>query len=156
MSFKTSGHTQRKPRLHRCQLRTSVVRNGELNQQRRRRLRKGHLKNESTLLQTLSRLFHLVRFVKCWRLFLELNSKGLYGSSGKEKESRCLVFTSSTKRENRQFHVVVAQRRQRNVHDARAKLLLCRSNPIVFCRSHCRRRRRWLSSPKSCRGHFER
>ena len=54
-----------------------VVRNRELNQQRRRRLRKGHLKNESTLLQTLSRLFHLLKFVKCWRLFLELNSKGL-------------------------------------------------------------------------------
>ena len=66
------------------------------------------------------------------------------------------MFTSSTKRENRQFHVVVVQRRQRNVHDARAELLLCQSNPIVFCRSCCRRRRRWLSSPKSCRGHFER
>ena len=46
---------------------------------------------------------------------LELNSKGLYQSSGKEKESCCLVFPSSTKREIRHFHVVVVQRRQRNV-----------------------------------------
>ena len=45
------------------------------------------------------------------------------------------MFTSSTKRENRKFHVVVAQRRQRNVQkkcDARAELLFCQSKPIVF------------------------
>ena len=39
----------------------------------------------------------------------------MYRSSEKEKESRCLVFTPSTKREIRQFHVVVVQRRQRKV-----------------------------------------
>ena len=49
---------------------------------------------------------------------LELNSKGLYQSSGKEKESCCLVFLSSTKREIRHFHVVVVQRRPRNVQNA--------------------------------------
>ena len=38
--------------------------NRELKQQRRRRLRKRHLKSEFVLLQTLSRLFHLVYFVK--------------------------------------------------------------------------------------------
>ena len=48
-------------------------------------------------------------------MFLELNSKGLYLSSEKEKENRCLVFTSSIKRAVRKFHVVVVQRRQRNV-----------------------------------------
>ena len=46
---------------------------------------------------------------------LELNSKGLYQSSGKEEESCWLVFPSSTKREIRHFHVVVVQRRLRNV-----------------------------------------
>ena len=46
---------------------------------------------------------------------LDLNSKGLYQSSGKEKESCCLVFPFSTKRE---FHVVVVRRRQRNVQKA--------------------------------------
>ena len=39
----------------------------------------------------------------------------LYQSSEKEEESRCLVFTSFTKREIRHFHVVVVQWRQRNV-----------------------------------------
>ena len=38
-------------------------------------------------------------------MFLELNSKRLYQSSGKEKESRCLVLTSTAKREIRHFHV---------------------------------------------------
>ena len=69
-------------------------------------------------------------------MFLELNSKGLYQSSGKEKENCCLVFPSSTKREfRRHFHVVVVQRRLRNVqkkHAARAKLLFCLSKPVVF------------------------
>jgi len=48
-------------------------------------------------------------FVTCWQIFVELNSKELYQSSGKEKESRCLVFTFSTKREIRHFHVAVVQ-----------------------------------------------
>ena len=83
------------------------------NRQRCRRLRKHHLKSEYALLQSLSCLFHLVQFVKCtcWQM---LNSKGLYRSSGKEKESR-LVFTSSTKRKIRHFHVVVVQSRQKSV-----------------------------------------
>ena len=38
----------------------------ELKQPRRRRLRKRHLKSEVALLQTLSCLFRLVQFVKCW------------------------------------------------------------------------------------------
>ena len=79
-------------------------------------------------LQTLSRLLHLVYFVKYWQMFLELNSKGLYQSSGKEKQSCCLLFGSSTNREFRHFHVVVVQQRLRNVQkkrDARAKLLFC-------------------------------
>ena len=83
----------------------------ELKQQRRRRLRKRHLKSEFALLQTLSRLLHLVYFVKYWQMFLELNSKGLYQSLGKEKESCCRVFPSSIKGEFRHFHVVVVQRR---------------------------------------------
>ena len=60
--------------------------NREFKQQRRPRLRKGHLKNVIALLQTFSRLFHLIQFVKCWRIFLESNSKSLFKSSGKEKK----------------------------------------------------------------------
>ena len=44
-----------------------------------------------------------------------MNSKGLFQSSGNEEENCCFVFPSSTKREIRHFHVVVVQRRQRNV-----------------------------------------
>ena len=118
-------------------------------QRRRRRLRKRHLKSEFALPQTLSRLFHLVYFVKCWQMFLELNSKGLYQSSGKEKESCCLLFPSSTKREIRQFHVVVVQRRQRNVQKSVMHVQSCCFaclNLLLFCRSRCRRRRRCVNS----------
>ena len=85
-------------------------------QQRPRRQRKRHLKSEFALLQTLSRLFHPVKFVKCW-----------------QNLSCCLAFMSSTKRESRNVHVVVVQRRQK-------KYLL------IFRRSGCRRRRRCSSS----------
>ena len=50
------------------------------------------------------------------------------------KFRRCL-FTSSIKHESKHFHVVVVQKRERNVQkkcDARAKLLFCLKNPIVF------------------------
>ena len=49
------------------------------------------------------------------KFVLELNSRGLQQSSGKEKESCCHVFWSSTILEIRHFHVVVVQRLQRNV-----------------------------------------
>ena len=114
-------------------------------QPRRRRLRKRHLKSEFAPLQTLSRLFHLVCFVKCWQMFLELNSKGLYQSSGKEKESCCLVFPSSTKREFKHFHVAVVQQRQRNVQKSVMHVQSCcfANQPYsLFCRSRGRRRRR--------------
>ena len=70
------------------------------------------LKKEFALLQTLSRLFHFVQFITCWQLFLELIIKD-YRNTGKENESRCLAFTSSTKREIRHCHVVVVQSWQR-------------------------------------------
>ena len=113
--------------------------------QRRRRLRKPHLKSEFALPQTLSRLIYLVWFVKCWRFFLELNSKGLCPSSRKEKESFCLVFPSLTKREIRHFHVEVVQWLQRNVEKSVMHVQswrLATINLLHFCRSSCRRRRR--------------
>ena len=86
------------------------------------------------LLLLLSRLFHLVYFIKCWQMFLELNSKRLYQSSGKEKESRCLVFTSSTKRKIRLFHVLVVQRRQRNVQKSVMHVQSCCFSPPTHVR----------------------
>ena len=121
----------------------------ELKQQRRRRLPKRHLKSEFPPPQTSSHLFQLVQFVNCWQIFLELNSKRLYQSSGKEKESRCLVFTSSTKREIRYFHDVVVQRRQWNCTKKRVmhvqSCCFDNLNRLIFWRSRCRRRRRCLS-----------
>ena len=68
-------------------------------------------------------------------LFWNLNSKRLYQTSGKDKESRWLVFTSWTKRENRHFHVVVVQRRQRNVQKSGVIHLqsCCFSNLKTYC-----------------------
>ena len=80
------------------------------------------------LLQTKG-IFHLVQFVKCWRIFLELNSKGLYQSSEKEKEGHCIVFTSSTKSEIRQFHVVVVQKWPAN----RRRISGRRFSPFFLC-----------------------
>ena len=63
-------------------------------------------KSEFALFQTSLPLFQLFYFVKCWRFFQELKSKGLYLSSQKKKKTPgCLVFTSSTEREIRKFHV---------------------------------------------------
>ena len=122
----------------------------EVKQWRRRRLRKRHLLNsEFALIQPLSRLFHLIQFVKCCLFFLEFNSKRPYRRSRKLKKSRHLVFTSSTTREIRHLLVVVVQWRQRNVQkrrDARAKLLFCQPNLLRFCRSRWRHRSRCLSS----------
>ena len=87
--------------------------------------------------------------VKCWQISLELNSKGLYQISGKEKENCCFVFPSSTKREIRHFHVVVVQRGQRNVQKSVMHVQSCylvNLNLLVYCRSRCRRPRRCLSS----------
>ena len=63
--------------------------NRELKQQRR--LRKRHLKSVFALLQTLSRLFHLVHFVKSWRIFRELNS-WIIRKRKRGSLSCCLVF----------------------------------------------------------------
>ena len=88
--------------------------------------------------------------------FLKLNSKRLYRSSGKEKESRRLAFTSSAKHEIRHFHVVVVRWRERNVQKSLMHEKSCcfaNLNLLLFCRSRWRRCRRFdgpksLSSPR--------
>ena len=67
----------------------------------------------------------------------------------RERNLSCRLFTSSIKREIRHFPVVVVQWRQRNVQkkrDARAELLFCLFNLLLFWRSRCRRRRGILKS----------
>ena len=86
--------------------------------------------------------------MKWWRFFLELNSEGLYLSSQKEKENRCLVFMAPRKREIRKFHVVVVQRRQRNVQKSVMHLQSCcfaYLNLLLVCRSRRHRHRCCLS-----------
>ena len=121
----------------------------ELKQRRQRRLWKCHLKSKFALPETLSGLFPYVYFVKCWQISLELNSKGLYLSSGKEKENCCFVFPSWKKPEIRHFHVVVVQWWQRNVQKSVMHVQSCyfaNLNILVYCRSWCHCRRHCLSS----------
>ena len=68
------------------------------------------LPNSKFIALTASRSFR-----QCWQIFLELNSKRLCQSSGKENDSGGLTFTSSNKSELRHYHVVVVQWQQRNV-----------------------------------------
>ena len=89
------------------------------------------------------------QFIKCWQIFLEFYFRGLYRSSRKGKESRCLVLTSSIKREFRHFHVVVVQWRQRNVHKSVMHVRSCCFANLylsLFCCSRWRRRSRCLVS----------
>ena len=128
---------------------STIIIIGELKQRRRWRLRKRHLKSEFALHQTLSHLFCLIQFVKSWHFFVELNSKRLYRSPEKEEKSRCLVFTSSTKREIRHFYVVLAQWRQRNVHKSVMHVQNCcfaNLNLLLLCRFRWRRCCRCSSS----------
>ena len=74
-----------------------------------------------------------------------MNSKRLYRSSGKEKESHLLAFTSSKKREIRKFHVEIVQWRQTNVQKSVMHVQSCCFATVylfLFCRSRWRRRRR--------------
>ena len=67
----------------------------------------------------------------------------------KNKKGSCLALTSSTKREIRQFHVVVEQRRRGNVQKSVMHVQSCCFaclNLLLFCRSRGRRRPRCLSS----------
>ena len=131
--------------LGRCR---SAIRESSVKKKRRRRprLRKRHLEVNLRFFK-LSRAYSISS--NAGNFFLELSSRGLYQSSGKEKESCSLVFPSSTNREIRHVHVVVVQRRQRNVQKSVMQVQSCcfaDLNLLLFCRSRCRRRGRCLSS----------
>ena len=76
-------------------------------------------------------------FIKCTRTLMNLNSKGPYSSSESEIKFRLCLFTFSIKHEIRHFHVVVVQKRQRNVQ--KSVLYVCLSNLLFFRRFRCRR-----------------
>ena len=111
----------------------------ELKHQRRRPLQIRYLKKKkwiraasvklyraySILFNSSNVLFFCARARARALPVLNLNmdyGKSFYYPWSEEKE-RLLAVYSSTKREIRYFHVLVAQRRLRNVHDARLKLL---------------------------------
>ena len=85
------------------------------------------LKGEFARFQTSSILFSFIWFVKRRRNYLELNPKGRYQSSEKEKENLCVLFTYSLKwaREIRTFHVAIVQRRLRNVQKRVMHVKIC-------------------------------
>ena len=81
------------------------------------------LPNSKFIALTASRSFR-----QCWQIFLELNSKRLCQSSGKENDSRGLTFTSSNKSEfkalSRRGRAVTAKKCTKK-RDAREKLFFC-------------------------------
>ena len=85
---------------------------------------------------TLSaQVFRYIRELKQFVAVLaNLNSNGLYRSSGNEKGSSSRLLTSSTKREIKHFYVVVVQIRQRDVQKSVMHVQSCRllNKPIAF------------------------
>ena len=74
-----------------------------------------------------------------------------------KKERRYLVFTTSTKREIRHFHVVVVQWRERYVQKSVMHVQSCcfaNLSQLLFCRSSWRRSPRCLSSLLISLGNF--
>ena len=130
--------------LGRCR---SAIRESSVKQQRRRRrrrrLRKRHLEVNLRFFK-LYRAYSILSNIG--NFFLELSSRRLYQSSGKEKKSCCLVFPSSTgKQEARRSRAETAKKCTKK-RVARAELLFANLNLLLFCRSRWRRRRRCLSS----------
>ena len=112
--------------LRRCR---SAIRESSVKQRRRRRLRKRHLEVNLCFLK-LSRAYSISSNIG--NFFLELSSRGLYQSSGKEKESCCLVFPSSTGTQEARRSRAETAKKCTKKRDARAKLLFYQSKPIAF------------------------
>ena len=132
--------------LGRCR---SAIRESSVKQQRRRRRRRRRRLRKRHLEVNL-RFFKLYRAYSIssniGNFFLELSSIPLYRSSGKEKESCCLVFPSSTGTQEARRSRAETAKKCTKKRDARVELLFANLNLLLFCRSHCRRRRRRLSS----------
>ena len=71
------------------------------------------LEERDVLLQTLSCFFQLVQFVKCWQIFLELNSKKTVSKFRKRK--RVAVFCSRPRQNVKLGTFTSVQQRQRTV-----------------------------------------
>ena len=103
--------------------------------------------SEIVIFKMNSRSFKLFCvYFKCRRISLKLISWEPHSSLERERKILRRLFTSSIKCGIKHFQVVVLQVPQRNVQKlkrgARAKLLFCLINLLLFWRSHSRRRRR--------------
>ena len=105
------------------------------------------LKSLFALCRTSPILFSFILFGKSWRNFL-WDRIYRYLSLEKESDNFCVVFTYSIKRarEIKKFHVVVVQRRQRNVQNSVMHVQSCclLTETLFFCPYPCRHRRRWF------------
>ena len=91
------------------------------------------LKSEFAFFQSLWRLFLPSYFVNCRRTVLKLNFKGPYLILEREmKFCRCL-FTFFIKREIRRFHVVVVQKRERNIQKSVMHVQSCCFAYQTYC-----------------------
>ena len=82
-----------------------------------------------------------IYFVKCTLTLLNLNSREPYSSLESEIKFRRCLFTFSLNYEIRHFHVVVVQKRQRNVQKSVPHVQSCCFSYLsyFFRRSLCRR-----------------
>ena len=94
-----------------------------IKQQRRRRLRKRHLKNEYALLQTLLRFLDLVQFVNCCHFFLELNIE----LKGKKRK---IAFLCSRPRQHVKLGIFTSQSCSDGKRMLKKGLLFRQSKPI--------------------------
>ena len=110
------------------------------------------LKNNNQMRITRTRLLCEMQANSFWAEFLRI----IFKFRKKQKISRRL-FTSFIKREFRHFSLVVAVpvKKSINKRDARAELLFCLFNQLLFWRSRCRRRRGILKSLVSCSALFK-
>ena len=90
-------------------------------------------KMNSRFFKTLSRLFQIAGNVKCRRISLKWISWGPHSSFKREKKICCCLFTSSIKREIRDFHAVVVQWRQRNVQKSVLHVQKCCFAYQTYC-----------------------
>ena len=118
-------HVQNKPR------RAQNTRDFKI--QRRDDKGERRLKSEFAFFQSLSRLFLLTYFVKCRRTLLKLNSKEPNPSSEREIKFRRCLFTFSTSRVIRHFHVVVVQKRRRIVQKSVMHVQSCCFAYLTYC-----------------------
>ena len=110
---------------------------------------KPHLKSEFALFKTSSILLSFNQFIKCWLHFLGLNPRGLYLSLEKEKKLFCVHLLYKAGAWNWEVSGrsrATTAKECTKKGDARAKLLFCYLNLLLFDSSRCRHRRLCLTS----------